>query len=91
MILSRSIAGDADFQWQDLAACKGMAQKRRPGETEAVDFFFDTFETDPGVRDGVRELCASCPVRQNCLEYGITNRLSGVWGGEYLVDGQIQG
>jgi WhiB family transcriptional regulator, redox-sensing transcriptional regulator len=29
-----------------------------------------------------RRVCAECPVRQECLEYALTNRIDhGVWGG----------
>jgi hypothetical protein len=29
-----------------------------------------------------RQVCAGCPVRQPCLDYAITNRIShGIWGG----------
>ena len=29
-----------------------------------------------------RQVCAACPVRQPCLDYAITNRIThGVWGG----------
>lgn len=89
MILRHVVSGDANFHWQDLAACRGMAEKRKPNG-EVVDYFFDTYETDEESRDAVKALCASCPVRQNCLIYGLENKLSGVWGGEYLEDGTIK-
>ncbi len=29
-----------------------------------------------------RQVCAACPVRQQCLDYAITNRIGhGIWGG----------
>jgi hypothetical protein len=29
-----------------------------------------------------RQVCAACPVRQPCLDYAITNRIThGIWGG----------
>ena len=29
-----------------------------------------------------RQVCAACPVRQQCLEYALSNRItSGIWGG----------
>lgn len=89
MILGRVVEGDAQFEWQDLSACQGMAEKRRSDGT-VVDYFFDTYEDIPESREAVEALCASCPVQQNCLIYGVTNRLSGVWGGKYLEDGAIK-
>lgn len=46
-------------------------------------------QTDPEVffptigRAGAeaKRVCAVCPVRQDCLEYGIENGLQGIWGG----------
>ena len=54
--------------WMDEAPCFGRD----------VDFF-------PGVGDratAAKALCASCPVRQTCLDYALTNGIGhGVWGG----------
>lgn len=30
------------------------------------------------------EVCHRCPLRAECLQFGKTNRLPGVWGGERL-------
>jgi Transcription factor WhiB len=93
MILSRVIAGDAEFRWQDLAACTGMAEPRTvtaDGVETVTDYFFDTYENDPGSREPTKALCMSCPVRQNCLIFALENKFSGLWGGEYLEDGTIK-
>lgn len=33
-------------------------------------------------------LCASCPLRRACYDFGVENRLDGVWGGVDLVYGR---
>ena len=53
--------------WQERAACAG----------KPTDWWF------PGKgesHDAARSLCASCPVRAECLEYGL-NEKWGVFGG----------
>jgi len=67
----RSLAGPARFaaRWRELAACRG---------TDLEVFF-------PGRGESAgpaRQVCAACPVRQPCLDYAISNRIShGIWGG----------
>ena len=67
----RTLATPARFaaRWRELAACRG---------TDLGLFF-------PGRGESAgpaRQVCAACPVRQACLDYAITNRIShGVWGG----------
>jgi WhiB family transcriptional regulator, redox-sensing transcriptional regulator len=67
----RSLAVPARFaaRWRELAACRG---------TDLEVFF-------PGRGESAgpaRQVCAGCPVRQPCLDYAITNRITyGVWGG----------
>ena len=93
MILGRSIDGDRTFVWQDLAACIGMAEPREVSEDgveKVTDYFFDTYEQDEDSRDATKALCQSCDVKSNCLIYGLKNKQSGVWGGEYLEDGTIK-
>ena len=33
-------------------------------------------------------ICASCPIRSECLGYGMKEKLSGIWGGTLLERGQ---
>ena len=55
--------------WQQDAACR---------DTDP-DLFFSTAEAD---RDAAMRLCASCPVRLDCLEHALETRESyGIWGG----------
>jgi WhiB family transcriptional regulator, redox-sensing transcriptional regulator len=70
-----------DFTWQREAACKGKAELFFPAESV-------------GHLTPARKLCAECPVREPCFEYGLElvdhkktrdaiNR--GIWGG-YSTD-----
>jgi WhiB family transcriptional regulator, redox-sensing transcriptional regulator len=62
------------LDWRDLAACADYDP----------DLFFPAGETGPAA-DQIRrakEVCASCEVQEDCLEYAIeTNQVAGVWGG----------
>jgi hypothetical protein len=35
-----------------------------------------------------KTICRTCPVQQWCLAIGIRDKLSGVWGGAFLLDGE---
>ena len=67
----RSLATPARFaaRWRELAACRG---------TDLGLFFPERGES----AGPARQVCAACPVRQPCLDYAITNRITdGIWGG----------
>lgn len=67
----RSLPAPARFaaRWRELAACRGTD----------LDVFFPERGESAGA---ARQVCAGCPVRQPCLDYAVTNRItSGVWGG----------
>jgi WhiB family redox-sensing transcriptional regulator len=67
----RSLAAPARFaaRWRELAACRGA---------DLTVFFPERGES----AGPARRVCAGCPVRQPCLDYAITNRIThGVWGG----------
>lgn len=34
-------------------------------------------------------MCAKCPVLKECYEFGVKNKLFGVYGGFYLSNGQV--
>lgn len=74
-----------DMHWKDWAACRDMSW----------DFFFTSSNQDPeeenkpgyedpAIAQSVDQLCFSCPVQKACGQYGMNNRLEGVWGGVYL-------
>ena len=55
--------------WRERAACCGTA--------------LDLFYPERGQSaDPARQVCTRCPVRQPCLEYALSNRVTyGIWGG----------
>lgn len=55
---------------------------------EPVDLYFDLYEDYPKIAAKVDSICSQCPVRETCLEYGIDNDMTGVWGGRYLMLGK---
>jgi WhiB family transcriptional regulator, redox-sensing transcriptional regulator len=60
--------------WWDLAACRSADP----------ELFFPISATGAGLADIARAkaVCASCGVRQPCLDYAIgTRQVHGVWGG----------
>ena len=58
-----------ELSWKTEAACKDLD----------VDIFFTASEADAGP---AKSVCATCPVRQACLDYAIVTRQEdGVWGG----------
>lgn len=59
-----------DLTWRLRGACRGLDP----------EIFYSASE-DVGV-DRAKEVCGSCVVRQQCLEYALANRESeGIWGG----------
>ena len=67
----RTLAAPARFaaRWRELAACRGA---------DLEVFFPERGES----AEPARQVCAACPVRQPCLDYAITNRIThGIWGG----------
>jgi WhiB family redox-sensing transcriptional regulator len=55
--------------WKDKAACRNL---------DTLLFFPDS-EADAGP---AKEVCATCPVREACLDFALTTRQhDGVWGG----------
>ena len=67
----RTLATPTRFaaRWREQAACRGTD--------------LDVFYPERGQTAGpARQVCAACPVRQPCLEYALSNRItSGIWGG----------
>jgi WhiB family redox-sensing transcriptional regulator len=55
--------------WRQHAECRGMDP----------EFFYPERGEDV---DAIKAVCATCPVRAQCLEYAITHReMHGIWGG----------
>lgn len=58
-----------DVRWREDAACRGVD----------TDVFFPVTEEEAGP---AKTVCASCPVREECLEFALqTRQEDGVWGG----------
>jgi WhiB family redox-sensing transcriptional regulator len=66
---------DADDVWMDLGACKGLTH-----------LFFPPAAERPQARErresAAREVCGSCRVRVECMEFARANHEYGFWGGE---------
>lgn len=59
-------------RWQDHAACRGLDPQ----------IFFPDDDEDETAAASARSICATCRVREACLEYAVGRREpSGVWGG----------
>ena len=74
---SRLPGPNADlWDWQLLAACRGV---------DSSLFFHPEGERGPARRErdaSARDICASCPVLQECRSHALTVREPyGVWGG----------
>lgn len=67
------------FEWQQLASCQGLD----------TNLFFEGYETDSIVAGEIDVMCAKCPVLKECYEFGVKNKLFGVYGGFYLSNGQV--
>lgn len=60
--------------WRHRAACRD----------EDPELFFPVSDIGPGARQvaEAKAVCARCPVRAQCLDYAMTNRLTdGIFGG----------
>jgi WhiB family transcriptional regulator, redox-sensing transcriptional regulator len=59
--------------WHDQASCRG-------GDSER---WFPGRGTDPGELAELKRICESCPAREPCLEFALTNgERFGLWGGK---------
>lgn len=68
-----------EFEWDDLAVCKGMD----------TNLFFDKYESDVNIAKNIDEACLMCPVSKICYDTGVENNEYGVWGGVYLNSGMV--
>lgn len=64
------------MSWQDRAACRGID----------ADLFFGSDNESPQQRKAreakAKTICASCPVRAQCLDDALRNSIRyGIWGG----------
>lgn len=42
-------------------------------------------EISPSTKQMARKYCGGCPVRAECLQYGIKTKSMGIWGGSLLA------
>ena len=60
---------EIEAEWMLTAKCRGV---------DPVEFF----PSDGSGVDRAQRVCGDCPVRVDCLEYALSNRIEhGVWGG----------
>lgn len=58
-----------NLSWRQHGACRGVDP----------DIFYPVTDEEA---DQAKAICATCPVREPCLEYALANReRDGVWGG----------
>jgi WhiB family redox-sensing transcriptional regulator len=68
---------DPHRSWEDDAACRGA-------DTSLffAPNYFETREQKEAREVQAKRICASCPVREPCLEYALRTRdPHGIWGG----------
>ena len=68
----------ADLTWKLDGKCRDMD----------VDMFFEKYEEDIFLRRTIDRMCSTCPIAQQCLQWGLSHNEWGVWGGIYLKDGE---
>ena len=78
-ILNNLGVDEDDFDWYDLAICRGMD----------TNLFYDQYEADQNIARNIDEMCLSCPVLQMCFEAGKEMNEYGVWGGVFMSSGSI--
>ncbi len=71
MITLEDLASADEADWQDVAACRSTDP----------DLFFPDGENVEGI-GRAKAVCATCPVRAECLAFAVElNQSEGVWGG----------
>lgn len=63
-----------DYGWMDDGACANITSEERDEKFFAIN--------GKGIEEA-KEMCSTCEVQPECLEYALDNRIDhGVWGGE---------
>ena len=76
-VASKLASLETDARWQDVSACKGMDPTLFFGPEHP-----ETVKEKRDREEAAKAVCDTCPVKQACLEYALTNReRDGVWGG----------
>jgi hypothetical protein len=84
-ILSEYQIDPEDFEWRKLALCQYLPDEEG---LNPLRIMFEDFHDDADRAEAIKEMCRSCPVRKQCLEAGIDGKEYGVWGGEFLTNGE---
>ena len=67
-----------DFEWHIDAECA------KPMHKNKMDWFFSK---DVEEKHAAKNLCHTCPVRKNCLQWALEHKqLHGVWGGKDEIE-----
>ena len=84
-----------DQDWRLQAKCAELADDfydpdiADPVERSIWYLFFEGYEQRPELRSTANQICAACPVRQECLNNALENNETGMYGGVYLNRGHI--
>ena len=71
------VTSEWDMGWQYRAACRG-----EDAEMFFAPNYFERKEEKEAREAQAKDICARCPVREECLEYALRNREPhGIWGG----------
>ncbi len=71
MFTLEEVAYQSEADWQDAAACR----------SSDPNLFFPNREDVEGIARA-KGVCASCPVREECLAFAVElNQSEGIWGG----------
>jgi WhiB family redox-sensing transcriptional regulator len=66
------------LEWQKDALCA------KPLYKKAINWFFSS---DPQEKNNAKNICFQCPVRKECLQWGLEHRqIWGIWGGKDETD-----
>lgn len=71
MVLSNLPNNDGVSLWQEEALCQGRDSS----------VFFTDEQDDETPSNAYKEICNSCPVRSECLEFALIYNMYGIWGG----------
>lgn len=75
-------SSEAARDHQALMAAIDAASTIVPCVQTWADAFFPDYEDDYlSVTNAAKAMCASCPVRVQCAEYGMKHEVYGIWGG----------
>ena len=62
------------MSWQQEATCA------QPVNRDKIEYFFSS---DPAEKNEAKNMCFSCPVRKDCLQWALEHRqIHGIWGGK---------